>query len=342
MLKHVCLVLILLSVLCLSLWAVENNDFYSKTPLRELGALTLEVAGEVEQAGPVDLAVLPKHELLVRSTDLAKTGPDFIGAYRCSGYSLFDILKDRLLKKKTAAEFNLPLDLYVIVENAAGERVVLGWGEIFYPAQLHRVVIATAMAPIVPSKTGHVWPLPDKPVLVCGTDLYTVRALQQPTRLTVVSAAGTVPVNKGLKPLYAGDADVVCAAKSASLAKLLGNVEERDYPCFFYGRGMGFHGFERFQGRLLGQALAKAAPLNRDSLRRGLWLISGADGYRVVLSWSEIANRNDQAEFLVVNRGRDEKGGRFSLYPTPDFFSDRAVKALREIRWFEIPVNGDK
>ncbi len=86
----------------------------------------------------------------------------FIGAYRYDGYSLFDILNDRILKKKNKEEFSPIIDLYVEIENAKGEKVVLSWGEIYYPNFLHNSIIATDVMRIVPSKTKELWPLPSE------------------------------------------------------------------------------------------------------------------------------------------------------------------------------------
>jgi hypothetical protein len=59
--------------------------------------------------------------------------------------------------------------------------------------------------------------------------------------------------------------------------------------------------------------------------------ISAKDGYRVAYSFSEIFNRNDQSEVLLINRDEDQQGGKFSIFPAADFFSDRAVKAINGI-----------
>lgn len=40
---------------------------------------------------------------------------------------------------------------------------------------------------------------------------------------------------------------------------------------------------------------------------------------------------NNQAEILLINRDEDQQGGKFSIFPAADFFSDRAVKAINEI-----------
>jgi hypothetical protein len=57
----------------------------------------------------------------------------------------------------------------------------------------------------------------------------------------------------------------------------------------------------------------------------------GKDGYRSVFSYSEIVNRNDQSEILLVPCKEEKDGGKFRIFPSCDFFSDRAVKAVSEI-----------
>lgn len=61
--------------------------------------------------------------------------------------------------------------------------------------------------------------------------------------------------------------------------------------------------------------------------------MAALDGYRVAISYAELFNRNDQQEFLLIETSKDEKGGKFRVFPACDFFSDRAVKALSEIRF---------
>lgn len=71
---------------------------------------------------------------------------------------------------------------------------------------------------------------------------------------------------------------------------------------------------------------------SKNDLQTGLVIIKGADGYRSAFTLSEIMNRNDQSEVIIVNVGEGKDGGRFRLFPGADFFSDRAVFALEEIR----------
>ena len=102
-------------------------------------------------------------------------------------------------------------------------------------------------------------------------------------------------------------------------------AETRTFPAVFYGRGKGFHGIQHFNGRPLKDALKSFVTLDSDTLRRGYLVAASIDGYRIAMSCSELFNRNDQAEFLLVDRGagpgrralRHLPGRRFLFRPRP-------------------------
>jgi hypothetical protein len=52
---------------------------------------------------------------------------------------------------------------------------------------------------------------------------------------------------------------------------------------------------------------------------------------RKTVSFSELFNRNDQQEFLLIRTKPDEDGGLFRIFSAADFFSDRAIKSVSEI-----------
>jgi len=179
----------------------ENNDFYDNVPFKELPVGQIEISGEVVNPGMVDLSKLPLHQVQFREARMNGGKASFIGAYVYQGYSLFDILKDRLLNKKNKDTFSSPIDLLVIIENKKGERAVFSWGEIFYPNVLHRIIIASRVAPIIPSTTKETWPLPEESKVVAANDLYAERNLLNPVRIIVRSSSLSEPVNKGKSPL---------------------------------------------------------------------------------------------------------------------------------------------
>jgi hypothetical protein len=310
-----------------------TNDFYDNTPSQKLpGARKIEVAGEIVNPGFIDLERLPLRTLIVREALQGREGIRFIGAYRYEGYSLLDILNDRVAARAHGAGFKPQTDLMVAVENAAGDKVVLSWGEIYYPAALHRVLIAVAAAPIIPGETKENWPLAPGVKLVCANDLRSERGILNPTRITVFTAPLEIPDKKGLKPLTVANFQVLRPGQQASAfdAAALA-VGERRFPSVFYGRGKGFHGFQEFTGVLLADALKNYVTLDAAALRRGYLVAASIDGYRIAMSCSELFNRNDQAEFLLLDRGAGADGGRFAIFPAADFFSDRALKAVSVI-----------
>jgi hypothetical protein len=112
------------------------------------------------------------------------------------------------------------------------------------------------------------------------------------------------------------------------------DLPEQRIPTVFYGRGRGIHGIITFSGVPFDVLFTKDFPATAGNIQKGLFAVVAKDGYRCVFTFSEIFNRNDQQKFLLVNRGDNQDGGKFSLFPSSDFFSDRAVKAISEIHFF--------
>ncbi len=316
---------------------IQNNDFYDNNEFHTLRGLDVEVGGEIVNPGKVDFSRLPLRSLNVSEAVLAGGKQTFVGSYTYRGYSLFDILKERVLDKKNKQEFSPIIDLLVKVENRQGDKVVLSWGEIFYPAALHRIIVAAQVARIIPAKTGEMWPLPRQAKLVCGDDLFADRNIENPSKITVFSAPLHFKVRRNLKPLYSGKIGVYSGERKIGIIeKLADKLPVRTYPSVFYGRGKGFHGIRYFEGKLLKSVLAEYAGLDRKNVRRGYWVISAVDGYRVAITFAELFNRSDQKEFLICDTGAGKDTGRFKLFPSADFFSDRAVKAIAGIYFMRI------
>jgi hypothetical protein len=102
-----------------------TNNFYENAETYPLPVKELTVEGEIANHGKVDFSTLQKRSVIVKETLLDSAGKDkFIGAYRYDGYSIFDILEKRILKKANAEEFNRIIDIYVEIENEKGERVI--------------------------------------------------------------------------------------------------------------------------------------------------------------------------------------------------------------------------
>jgi hypothetical protein len=312
-----------------------TNDFYDDAETFSLkGSTTIQVAGEIGNPGEIDITKLPQRSLIIKEALAQGDTNHFIGAYRFDGYSLCDILNTIILKKKNEAEFSPIIDIYVKVENDRGESVVISWGEIFYPVHRHEIIIATKVARIVPSKTKDLWPLPEETKLIVGHDLLTERNIANPTRLTVYSASSSFPVNRNLPPLFSPGIKINNGDNFlGELATSPDSAQKTEYETIFYGRGRGIHSTTPFTGCQLKDVLQPFYIIDRKTLREGFFIIASADGYRCVYTFSEIFNRNDQSEVLLVEDQKNQDGGVFRLFPAADFFSDRAIKAVSEIRF---------
>ncbi len=310
-----------------------TNNFYDNVETYPLPVAELYVDGEIANPGKVDFKDLPVHSVIVKETLLDSAGGDrFVGAYRYDGYSLFDILDKRILRKSNISEFKPIIDLYIEIENAKGEKVAFSWGEIYYPNDLHKILIANGVSRIVPSRTKELWPLPGQSKIVAANDLVTERNISSPVRITVKSYQHSFPVHQGISPMYSSQVDVFNSSKLVDQIKALpDDLINMTYNSIFYGRGKGIHSTTPFKGVLLKDLLQKNYPVSTSNLKSGILCIAGIDGYRSVVSYSELFNRNDQQEFMMVRTGIKEDGGLFRIFPASDFFSDRAIKSVSEI-----------
>jgi hypothetical protein len=312
-----------------------TNNFYDNVETYPLPVKELFIDGEIANPGKVDFTALPVHSVIVKETLLDSAGGDrFVGAYRYDGYSLFDILDKRILKKANSGEFKPIIDLYVEIENEKGEKVVFSWGEIYYPNNLHKILIASGVSRIVPSKTKELWPLPIESKIVAATDLVTERNIISPVRITIKSYPHSFTVQQGMSPMYSSRIDVFSSSRQVGqIETLSANLNNETFNTIFYGRGKGIHSTTPFNGVLLKDLILKDYPLNKDNLKSGIICIAGKDGYRCVISYSELFNRNDQQEFMLVKTKSQEDGGLFRIFAASDFFSDRAIKSVSEIHF---------
>jgi hypothetical protein len=315
----------------------QTNDFYDDAPQADLVMSALTLEGEIGNPGPVDFSALPLRQIVVKETLFDGKNGTFVGSYQYEGYSLYDILDRVVLKKKNEAEFAPIIDLFVVIENAAGEKAVISWGELYYPIHRHEIIIASKVRRIVPSKTKELWPLPAVSKLVVASDLYTERNISSPVKITIRSSTLNYKVDRNIPDMYAGElkfSDRDQLLKSISDGGLEGN--QVSYGSVFYGRGTGIHGTTPFRGVMLKDYSADIYKMSGENLKTGLLVVSAPDGYRAVFTYSEIFNRNDQAEVLIVPMSGVKKQGAFLLYPAADFFSDRSIRCLNEIKFVQL------
>jgi len=311
----------------------STNNFYDNTATISLPFKELTIEGEIANPGKVDFSILKKHSVIVKEALLNSGNSDrFTGAFRYDGYSLFDILEKRIVKKANAGEFNSIIDLFIEIENDRGEKVVFSWGEIYYPNNLHKIIIASDVSRIIPSKTNELWDLPESSKIVAAADLITERNISNPVKITVKSYPKSFKVTREMSPIYAEKIELFRENRIVGeLFSLPESINIETFNTIFYGRGKGIHSTAPFSGPMLKNVLISYYPVTLENLKTGMLCIAAADGYRSALSYSELFNRNDQQEFLLIKTYTGEDGGLFRLFAACDFFSDRAIKSINEI-----------
>ncbi len=310
-----------------------TNDFFDNEPTFELaGPQVIVIEGEVGAAVSIDLKSLPQRSLIIKETQLRDGEAVFTGAYRYDGASLFDILKGVKVQKKNTEEFNPVIDQYVVIYGASGDSVVFSWGEIYYPVQLHQILIAVNVSRIVPSKSKNQWPLPETTRIIAGNDLVTERNISEPDKIIIRSVGISYKVDRSVK-LWAPEMVLTGFDNHpVVLSKLPPGLQMQNLDQVFYGRGMGIHGITQFRGAWLKDLLVDKLPVTSDRIKSGLFVIAAVDGYRCSMTYSELMNRNDQAGVILMDENNFEQAGKFSCVFGADFFSDRAIKAITEIR----------
>jgi len=173
--------------------------------------------------------------------------------------------------------------------------------------------------------------LPRTNKVVAANDLFSERNLEDAVKITIMSWPVFLAIEKNKTPLFSKNIKFLINGEvKGVIEQFPETISPLTLPSVFFGRGRGFHGINYFTGIPLRLLLAKFISPIQGNLKTGYLAVVGDDGFRAVYSGSEIFNRNDCQEIILCDGGNKE-GGRFSLFSGPDFFSDRAVKAIKEI-----------
>ena len=102
-----------------------------------------------------------------------------------------------------------------------------------------------------------------------------------------------------------------------------------------FGMGRGFHGHHTWDGVDLGALLRPLVPAAAEA--RNIWiLVTAADGYRCVFSSSEVFSAREGKGVMHASRKDGEPlgpgFGRYNIVSKTDFYIDRSVKMVKEIR----------
>ncbi len=271
---------------------MEGNSMYHQSDAVALNTGSIEVLGELKDPGQARLRRQFKREVFIREARNENGQPEFTGAYRYRGYSLFDLLHPFEYEKKNAAEFPPGTDLYIIVENDQGETAAFSWSEIFHTTKPHQVLIAMEMAPIEPYRAEVDYPTDEVWKLVSAGDLLAERHLTNPVRIHVHSFdEKTYPIDRDMDPAFSGRVLVELAGDP--VVEIRKDQAEdhpsKTYHTAFYGMGMGYRSKPVFNGPYLHDFLEGHIDLTDPCLlRNGLVCVAGIDGYRAVFSFSQL------------------------------------------------------
>jgi hypothetical protein len=309
-----------------------TNSFFDDSETRTYALNKITVDGEIDAPGVVEMSSLPLRSISVKEVALESGKPAFKGAFYYSGYSLYDILNGKTVRKARENSFSPFTDLYVIVENDRAEKAVFSWGEIYYAKDNFGIILSKSVQGINPSKLSTKWTLPAEPRLVCGNDFLNVRFISNPSKITVRSFLGTFATAMPAD-VYSPDFRIAAGAQTATVSEIGPGIERRKYANVGYGHGTGFKAVQDIEGYLLKDVLQARVKLTADDARQAILVLSAKDGYRAVASVSEVTNRGDLRDFLLLDRKNSREDGRYVLFSAADFFVDRNVKAIER---FEI------
>ena len=310
---------------------VAANSFFENSELKEYNLSNIMVQGEVENPGIVDLTKLPLCGVPVKEYAWGKDKGKFIGAYYFQGYSLYDIINSKIVKKAEGSDFKPAVDLYLVIENEKGEKTVVSWGEIYYSRDNFKILISKTVRGINPSKMKMKWPLSENPRLICANDAFNCRFISNPTKITVKSFKGTFPAGNK-EDMYSASMKFITDNGTANIKEI--DAPVRTYDNYGYGHGMGNKGIDKVSGYLF-KDVCKAIASDGNDIRNTIVCVSAKDSYRAVYSLSEIINRGDNIDFLVVDKKDDKTEGRFNLYASPDFFVDRNVRSVEKVTYYQ-------
>lgn len=330
--KKYLLVFLFVSVPLFAQEVKENtSSFFDESEVKEYVLKNIMIDGEVELPGVVDLSTLPLRNVPVKEIIMQNGKDKFIGSYYYSGYSLFDILNSKKVKKAEGSDFKPAVDLYVIVENDKGEKAVFSWGEIYYAKDNFQFILSKSVNAINPSKMKMKWPFPVDPRIICSRDIYNYRFIANPVKITVKSFPGVFTAIQ-TKEIFSPEIKVTCGAQSAVIKDIKSNTEKRMYKNIGYGHGMGWKGVKDVDGYLVKDVLKEHIQFQNEEIGSSVVCVSAKDGYRAVYSLSEIINRSDNEDFLLLERKDSKEDGRYTFYAAPDFFVDRNVRAVDRIQ----------
>jgi hypothetical protein len=333
---------------------------------------SVSFTGAIARSGTLDSSVTQGLEQYQRLLKVAGANGHYRAAVEVKGYALRDVLNQFEVKKKTDDGFDRPLDTLVVVKGRDGSQVLLSYSEIYFAADEgpllvpqarlllphhHNPIEAGANDPtafhsvaergqidVRSCETCHhgdspmplVW-VPKGWLLVVPQDGFGGRFVEDVTEITVRQVGISVQENREKAKSAVTEPVVVGldGKQTKVTPELLKQATQRTFKDAAFGMGMGFHGERTWEGADLGSLLRPLLPAGADP--RKMWvLVTAEDGYRSVYSGSEVFEAPQGKGVMIVDRINSEPlgagSGRYHILATHDFYVDRDVHQVKEIR----------
>jgi hypothetical protein len=327
--------------------------------------------GAVAQPGLLNAALtrgLPTYRRLVKVTG---SNGQYRSTMEVEGYSLKDLL-DRIQVKKEDDGFNLALDTYITVKGRGGEQTLLSYSEAYLasdggpllverarlllphhhqslgddnsnPTILHNAEERSGLnlqscSSCHTGNTAPVLSVPQGWMLVIPSDDSSRRYVEDVVEINVHQVGISVKDTRATAKNVVIDVPVLVGpdGKQTPLtAQRYSRAPKSTWQDMTFGLGKGFHGHHTWQGTSLDALLRPLLPPGTDPSKTWV-LVTAADGYRSLFSGSEIFAAPEGKNVLLADREDGQAlgagSGRYHIVSKSDFFIDRSVRQVKEIR----------
>jgi hypothetical protein len=310
-------------------------------------AFSLSITGLVRQPLNLTRQDLRRFQMSEVQINDVKADGDYWGVFVFRGVPLKTLLDQAAIAKESAV-FRREMDLGIVARSRSGKRVLLSWGEVFYrnPGE---IIVAYEAAPVVPHHGCDECHSPEEyedrlrqldraigfPKLVVGGDFYADRSLEYVVSIEVADLGRDkgLHIAKGQGPSRLWSKQIVLPGEKGKQVVIRDLAGRRRFrvDVMKSGTGAGYHGVRRYSGVTLRGLLASQG--FAFDPERG-FLLSAADGYRILISSGELFGSASGFRIVVADRLNDRpitEDGRFVVVIADDLHADRWLKAPARI-----------
>ncbi|BDU72793.1 hypothetical protein [Mesoterricola silvestris] len=309
---------------------------------------------------------LPRYRRLVK---IANADGTYRCSLEIDGWSLKDVLAAFKPAKKTDDGYDRPLDTFIVVTGRDGRKALFAWSELFLAgdggpllAEKARFLLPHHHDPLGRAAVDPIalqppagrdalklescaschgqgkllaLSMPKGLCLVFPQDGFGGRFVEDVAEVEIRQVGVQVTANKAAGKKALVETPELVGPDGARVpldAPRFQAAARAAYRDAAFGEGMGFHGLRVSTGADLGALLKPLLPPGLDP-RSTCVLVTAADGYRSVYSGTEVF---DGRGAVLADRINGEElpagSGRYHVVPRGDFYIDRDVRIVKEIR----------